>query len=130
MTYYWNPNAMAEFDAESLVLRIPSSGHYARVEGPIVELLSQLPFSDVEDAVKVWENRCGRGDLTVKNASVIWHELCDMGAICTADFVEPVNEHDKSQWVSLDPRAVHSHLHRFMDAHDFMADDDSVSLGA
>ena len=130
MAYYWNPNAMADFDAESWVLRIPSSGLFARVEGPIVELLSQLPFDDVEDAVTLWENRCARGELSVKNASVIWHELCDMGAIYEADFTESVNANNADQWIRLDPRSVHSHLHRFMDAQDFMADDDAVSLGA
>ncbi len=66
----------------------------------------------------------------VKNASVIWHELCDMGAIYEADFTESVNANNADQWIRLDPRSVHSHLHRFMDAQDFMADDDAVSLGA
>ncbi|MDA0912980.1 MAG: hypothetical protein O2818_05385 [Bacteroidetes bacterium] len=130
MAFFWNPNSLAEIESETLVLRIPSSGFYARVEGPILELLSQLPFEDVEEAVEVWQDRCGRSDLVLQNASVIWHELCDLGVIHHQDFIETVNTNDASHWISLDSRLVHSRLHRFMDAQDFLADDDFVPMGA
>jgi hypothetical protein len=130
MAFFWNPNALAEIEGTSLILRIPSSGFYARVSGPIVELLSQLPFDDVEAAVEMWQNRCERGDLTLQKASVIWHELCDQGAIFQSEFLESVNEPSPSEWVTLDRRVVDSHMHRFMDAQDFMADDDVVPMGA
>ena len=130
MAHYWNPNALAEFDAGSLVLRIPSSGFYARVDGPIVELLSQLPFEDVEDAVAIWQQRTGRSDLALRNASVIWHELCDLGVVCEMDFSEAVNRPNSEAWIELNSGLVHSHLHRFMDAQDFIADDDVIPMGA
>jgi len=130
MAYFWNPNALAEIEGTSLILRIPSSGFYARVSGPIVELLSQLPFDDVEAAVEMWQNRCERGDLTMQKASVIWHALCDQGAIFQSEFLESVNGPSPAEWVTLDRREVDSHLHRFMDAQDFMADDDVVPMGA
>ena len=130
MAFFWNPNALAEFDGTSLILRIPSSGFYARVAGPIVELLSQLPFDDVDEAVEIWQERCGRGDLTTQKASVVWHELCDQGAIFQSEFLESVNAPSPEEWVTIDGRIVDSHIHRFMDAQDFMADDDVVPMGA
>ena len=56
MAYLWNPNALPQFDNDTLILRIPASGLFARVSGPIVELLSQLPFSDVDAAAADWQN--------------------------------------------------------------------------
>ena len=34
------------------------------------------------------------------------------------------------EWISIDGRIVDSHLHRFIDAQDFMSDDDVVPMGA
>ena len=131
MAYIWNPNALPQFDQGSLILRIPSSGLFARVTGPIVELLSQLPFPDVDEAAAQWQDRCSRGDAVAQSASVIWHELMDLGAIREVEFDLPLNEQHVNTWVALGSHTLHSRLHRFMDAQeDFLADDDVVQLGA
>lgn len=131
MAYIWNPNALPQFDQGSLVLRIPSSGLFARVTGPIVELLSQLPFADVDDAAALWQERCSRGDAAAQSASVIWHELMDLGAIREVEFDLPLNEQSPQTWLALGSHTQHSRLHRFMDAQeDFLADDDVVQVGA
>jgi hypothetical protein len=130
MAYIWNPNALPQFDQGSLILRIPSSGLFARVTGPIVELLSQLPFPDVDEAAAQWQDRCSRGDAAAQSASVIWHELMDLGAIREVEFDLPLNEQEPNTWVELASYIQHSRLHRFMDAQDFLADDDVVQVGA
>lgn len=130
MAYIWNPNALPQFESDSLILRIPASGLFARVSGPIVELLSQLPFLDVDGAAATWQERCDRGDHEAQSASVIWHELVDLGAIREVSFEEPLNETPESQWIQLDSGQHHSHLHRFMGAQGFLADDDVLHVGA
>lgn len=130
MAYIWNPNALPQFDQGSLILRIPASGLFARVTGPIVELLSQLPFADVDDAAAQWQERCSRGDAAAQSASVIWHELLDVGAIREVEFDLPLNDQGLQTWIELGSHTQHSRLHRFMDAQDFLADDDVVYVGA
>ena len=130
MAYIWNPNALPQFDQESLILRIPSSGLFARISGPIVELLSQLPFGDVDAAAADWQERCNREDAAAQSASVIWHELLDAGAIREVGFELPLNEAQGEQWIQLPTANVHSRIHRFMEAQDFLADDDVLQVGA
>lgn len=130
MSYIWNPNALPQFDQGSLILRIPASGLFARVTGPIVELLSQLPFADVDNAAALWQERCSRGEAAAQGASVIWHELLDLGAIREVEFDLPLNDLSPNTWVQLSNYTQHSRLHRFMDAQDFLADDDVVCAGA
>ncbi len=130
MAYLWNPNALPQFDNDTLILRIPASGLFARVSGPIVELLSQLPFSDVDAAAADWQKRCGRADLEAQSASIIWHELVDLGAIREVEFDKPLNPTPEGQWIQLDAGQRHSRLHRFMGAQGFLADDDVLHVGA
>ena len=130
MAYLWNPNALAQFDNDTLILRIPASGLFARVSGPIVELLSQLPFSDIEAAAAAWQRRCGRVDLEAQSASIIWHELIDLGVIREVQFDKPLNPAPEGQWIQLDTVRHHSRLHRFMGAQGFLTDDDIMHLGA
>ena len=130
MAYIWNPNALPQFDQKTLVLRIPASGLFARVSGPIVELLSQLPFADVDAAAAAWQERCDRGDSAAQSASVIWHELIDAGAIREVEFDMPLNESNSHEWITLAQGELHSRIHRFMEAQDFLADDDVLHVGA
>ena len=130
MAYLWNPNALPQFDNETLILRIPASGLFARVSGPIVELLSQLPFSDVDAAAATWQERCGRADLEAQSASIIWHELMDLGAIREVQFDKPLNPAPEGQWIQLDASQRHSRLHRFMGAQGFLADGDVLRIAS
>jgi hypothetical protein len=130
MAYIWNPNALPQFDQKALVLRIPASGLFARISGPIVELLSQLPFADVDAAAAAWQERCNRGDNAAQSASIVWHELIDAGAIREVEFEMPLNESNVHEWVTLARGEVHSRIHRFMEAQDFLADDDVLHVGA
>jgi len=130
MAYIWNPNALPQFDQKALILRIPTSGLFARVSGPIVELLSQLPFRDVDAAAAAWQDRCNRGDKAAQSASVIWYELLDTGAIREVNLELPLNPSCSDAFIDLGRGEVHSRLHRFMEAQDFLADDDVLHVSA
>ena len=130
MAYVWNPNSLPQFESESLILRIPASGLFARVSGPIVELLSQLPFENVDVSATEWQERCCREHEEAQSASIIWHELIDLGAIREVHFDQPLNASPEEEWIQLAPSLRHSHIHRFMDAQDFLTDDDMAHVGA
>ena len=130
MAYLWNPDALPQFESDSLILRIPTSGLFARISGPVVELLSQLPFSDVEAAAARWQERCGREDPEVQSASIIWHELMDLDAIREVEFDQSLNAAPEGEWIRLDSTQPHSRIHRFIDAQDFLTDDDLADVGS
>jgi len=130
MAYVWNPNSLPQFESESLILRIPASGLFARVSGPIVELLSQLPFANVDVSATEWQERCCREHAEAQSASIIWHELIDLGAIREVHFDQPLNEAPEEEWIQLASSPRHSRIHRFMDAQDFLTDDDMAHVGA
>ena len=62
MAFTWNPFSQFEFDEGNVVIRHPNSGYFARITGPIVELLSQLPFFRCRSRSEhlAEQNRCKR----------------------------------------------------------------------
>ena len=125
MAFLWHPFSAAEFDQDILVVQLPSSGLFARVAGPIVELLSQLPFEDVEEAVKVWQERTGVGDSSLKLASKVWHQLCDWEIIQQVDLSDPLLPNESLNWITLTDRKSPSHIMRFLDVQDFYGGEDA-----
>tara|TARA_B110000459_G_C16478717_1_gene433200 strand:- start:379 stop:837 length:459 start_codon:yes stop_codon:yes gene_type:complete len=117
MAFTWNPFSQFEFDEGNVVIRHPNSGYFARITGPIVELLSQLPFSDVEVAVSIWQNRTGAREETLRKASDVWQQLCDWDIVLNSpkDIAE---EGNPDQWITLMRQESHSHVMRFMDFQD------------
>lgn len=130
MAYFWNPFAHAEFDAETLVLQLPESGCFVRIVGPVVELLSQLPFQDVDQAVESWQDRSNWNEMALKSASLIWNRLCDLQVICTQELTEELNEFGSERWVSLVNRQPLSHMIHFMESQEFFGEEDELQLGA
>tara|TARA_B110000285_G_scaffold232634_1_gene304135 strand:- start:1145 stop:1639 length:495 start_codon:yes stop_codon:yes gene_type:complete len=124
MAFSWNPFSQFDFDGEHVVIRLPYSGYFARVTGPIVELLSQLPFSDVEEAVQVWQDRTGAREETLRIASDVWQQLCE-GEIVLDLPEEEIQESQPAQWITLSRRDSHSRFTRFMDFQDFPFEEDA-----
>ncbi|MDE0979894.1 MAG: hypothetical protein OSA78_07860 [Flavobacteriales bacterium] len=123
MAFSWNPFSQFEFDDKNVVIRHPNSGYFARITGPIVELLSQLPFSDVDVAVRVWQDRTGAREETLRMAGDVWQKLCDWDIVLSSP-KEATKESNPSQWITLMPQESHSHVMRFMDFQDFQFDED------
>jgi hypothetical protein len=129
MAFSWNPFSQFDFDGDNVVIRLPNSGYFARITGPIVELLSQLPFTDVEDAVRVWQDRTGVREETLRKASAVWQQLCDGEIILNVPTAEGQESHP-SQWITLVRRDSPSHFMRFMDFQDFPVEEDDRHDGA
>ena len=123
MAFSWNPFSQFEFDEGNVVIRLPHSGYFARVSGPIVELLSQLPFGNVEDAVRVWQERTGVRDDVLRKANDVWQQLCD-GEIILTSSLEQEQEGRPSKWITLSRNDGLSHFFRFVDFQDFSLEDE------
>jgi hypothetical protein len=127
MTFSWNPFSMAEFDDSKIVIRFPNSGHFARITGPIVELLSQLPFTDLDSALQSWQDRTGVKDSVLRKAVAVWKELQEGEIILRL----PSSEGAKfrpSQCLTLARSEGPSHLFRFMDSQDLQLEDEGFSI--
>ena len=129
MTFAWNPFSMAEFDDSKIVVRLPNSGHFARITGPIVELLSQLPFAELESALESWQNRTGIKDASLRKAVTVWRELQDGGVILRLPQGHVVKS-NISQGMALDNKEGPSHLFRFVDAQDLQFEEDDHSASS
>ena len=123
MAFTWNPFSQFEFDEGNVVIRLPHSGYFARVSGPIVELLSQLPFGNVEDAVRVWQDRTGVPDNALRKAKEVWQQLCD-GEIILSSSLGQGEEGRPSNWITLSPNDGLSHFFRFVDFQDFSLEEE------
>lgn len=130
MAHFWNPFSDAEFENQDLILRLPDSGLYIRVEGPIVELLSQLPFDDIDASVVEWRDRTSHSDAEVHDASKIWHKLCDWGAVKEESIREEGISKLSSKWVKLDANHGQSIVIRYVDSQEFLGDEEMLQIGA
>ena len=130
MAYFWNPFCGAEIESGELILRLPDSGLFVRVEGPIVELLSQLPFEDIEASVRNWRERTVHSEATVQDASKVWHKLCDWGAIREEEVEVKSTSQMKQTWVTLAPNPKRSRVVRFVDAQEFFDGEEIFQVGA
>tara|TARA_Y100000385_G_C12961085_1_gene579797 strand:- start:409 stop:801 length:393 start_codon:yes stop_codon:yes gene_type:complete len=130
MAYFWNPFSGAEFENQQLILRLPDSGVYIRVEGPIVELLSQLPFVDIDSAVSQWRERTNHSDPLVQDASKIWHKLCDWGVILERKMEEDLIPSTPQDWLKIECDVPQSRIVRFGDAQHFYGEEEVFHLGA
>lgn len=119
MAHYWHSFSSAEFVDECLIVQLPSSGLFARISGPIVELLSQLPFARVEEAVVVWQERTGVSDDAVRRASRIWCQLMDWNILKeSAVMPEGLICESVDDYIVLVDRNQTSRITRFLDVQD------------
>jgi hypothetical protein len=130
MAHFWNPFSGADIEDQNLILRLPDSGIYIRVEGPIVELLSQLPFVDIDTAVAQWRERTNHSDALVQNASKVWHKLCDWGVILERDMGQELIPITPQDWLKINHDISQSRIIRFGDAQRFYGEDEVFHLGA
>jgi len=130
MAYFWNPFTGAEVETQSFILRLPDSGLFVRVEGPIVELLSQLPFADIDSAVREWRERTGHSDSVVQDASHVWHKLCDWGAILDEEIKGQTLDFNSNEPLTISGGVLRSRIARFVDSQEFYGDEEVFHLGA
>tara|TARA_Y100000385_G_C12936421_1_gene569049 strand:+ start:371 stop:763 length:393 start_codon:yes stop_codon:yes gene_type:complete len=130
MAYFWNPFCGAEIESDELILRLPDSGLFVRVEGPIVELLSQLPFEDIEASVRNWRERTLHSDATVEDASKVWHKLCDWGVVREEDVEGKSISQSEHTLVTLPPNPKKSRVVRYVDAQEFYGGEEIFQVGA
>jgi hypothetical protein len=130
MAYFWNPFCGAEIENQNLILRLPDSGMYVLVEGPIVELLSQLPFTDIEASVRDWRERTHHADALVQDASKVWHKLCDWGVILDQEIKGKLTASNGKDWFKIDGDIVQSRIVRFGDSQEFYGEEEVFHLGA
>lgn len=130
MAHFWNPFSDADIEGENLILRLPDSGIYIRVEGPIVELLSQLPFVEIDAAVAQWRERTNHSDLRVQNASKVWHKLCEWGVILEEEMGQEFIPSIPQDWLKIEHDVLQSRIVRFGDAQRFYGEEEVFHLGA
>lgn len=130
MAYFWNPFCGAEIESDKLILRLPDSGLFVRVEGPIVELLSQLPFKDIEASVRDWRERTLHSEAAVEDASKVWHKLCDWGVVREEDVEGKSISESEQTWVTLAPNPKKSRVVRYVDAQEFYGGEEIFQVGA
>ena len=103
---------------------------FVRVEGPIVELLSQLPFADIDSAVREWRERTGHADSVVQDASHVWHKLCDWGAILDEEIKGQTLDFNSNEPLTISAGVLRSRIARFVDSQEFYGDEEVFHLGA
>ena len=130
MAYFWNPFTGAEVESQSAILRLPDSGSFVRVEGQIVELLSQLPFADIDSAVRDWRERTGHADSVVQDASHVWHKLCDWGVILDEEIKGKTLDFNAKEPLTISACVLRSRIVRFVDSQEFYGDEEVFHFGA
>ncbi len=127
MAYAWHPYARPELDGEGYVVSQLTTGLFYRVSGPIVELLSQMPFEDFPQAAAAWRRRTGASEAESISVEKTWRRLCAAGLVVVAP--EGV-QHVATMPPLVVSVRVPSRLDRFVEMQDFLdTEDDGTERG-
>jgi hypothetical protein len=127
MAYAWHPYARPELDGEGYVVSQLTTGLFYRVSGPIVELLSQMPFEDFPQAADAWRRRTGASEADSVSVEKTWRRLCAAGLVVVAP--EGV-VHAAAMPPLVVSQRVPSRLDRFVEMQDFLdSEDDGFASG-
>jgi len=111
-------------DGEGFVVTQLTTGLFYRVSGPIVELLSTMPFEDFNEATHAWRRRTGASDAESVSVEKTWRRLCAAGLVVVAP--EGVSHAAAMPPLVVSVRTA-SRLDRFVEMQDFIEDDDTES---
>ena len=72
MQFQWKQGVVADrFEDEYVVAQL-NTGLYFSLRGGIVEVLSAMPFSDFEEAVNAWNERCAPAEEEEEALRKVW----------------------------------------------------------
>lgn len=120
MAFTWHPFARPELDGEGYVVSQLTTGLFYRVSGPIVELLSQMPFEDFRQATDTWRRRTGASEADSISLEKTWRRLCAAGLVVVAP--DGIAHAAHMPPLVLSHRAS-SRLDRFVEMQDFLEDE-------